>query len=693
MAEARPFAQVEARRSAAACRPAYEAASAQRKHVRLIAAFPKVARALPRSLRAGSSVALAASGCLCKRRAKRRFGRVAMRQTSRSNRDASFEVPTGKSLWRHVAGCDIVLPSGEQPDLVIHFLGAPVACSAPYLFYKSFIELLAQETNAAIVATPYDPTADAVAAATQARRRFEDACVAFAPGDAPQLTNLPVFGVGHSMGAVIALLVHADHMRRGNILLGFNLSAPAAVLQPPVPSSPSLPLDGMPGWLGAAARRVLPATASAQAGQQAPGGVGEVAAVLAQAFTVLAGAVAGAGSTRRSRDNLESRFKAANIIFPRTLLVEFSGDTSDEAAWMLSIFGCQEQAPRSALDMDDQLSDAMDQALEEAMEEAMREEWGEDPADVEEYFGLEESFELGPVPVSPVAAPPEDGRPVVERTRLQGDLRYPFNLAGEGDHETGQRMHSLVGAVARFLRGEPGVTWGQGLLSGGRFALRERLMRLVSGCSPLGHPLSSRRSADTLACVRELEALGMPVGDVPPAGGAPEVPRQLIGCWRLIWSSAPSSVALSALPLVTCGEVRQDIATDPSDGRLVVVEGSVEISPQFAALLGSGPGFLARAFPGAAGGLGAKITWRARGSPQWSNAVSLQPTRASWDPLGLAALLAQRLPEALRGNASFTTTFLDSEVRIARVGSNDVYVFLRVSSPADEPRGMRDKDD
>ncbi|KAG2486357.1 hypothetical protein HYH03_014938 [Edaphochlamys debaryana] len=122
--------------------------------------------------------------------------------------------------WREVEGCYVLFPpSGRPPTAVVHFLGEAFVGAAPQMAYRLFLEALANR-DILVIATPYSTSFDHLRIADEAQFKFDRAIRALAP----TATALPTYGVGHSLGALIHLLISARYavQRSGNVLLSYN---------------------------------------------------------------------------------------------------------------------------------------------------------------------------------------------------------------------------------------------------------------------------------------------------------------------------------------------------------------------------------------------------------------------------------------------------------------------------------------
>ncbi len=119
--------------------------------------------------------------------------------------------------WEEIAGNSVLLPS--QPKGVIHFLGGAFVATAPQVTYSWLLESLAQE-GYAIIATPFLNDLNHNAIAQQALNRFETAYQRLGLFR----RYLPIYGLGHSMGCKLHLLINSlyEVQRSGNLLISYN---------------------------------------------------------------------------------------------------------------------------------------------------------------------------------------------------------------------------------------------------------------------------------------------------------------------------------------------------------------------------------------------------------------------------------------------------------------------------------------
>ncbi|MEM8639271.1 MAG: DUF1350 family protein [Cyanobacteria bacterium P01_G01_bin.54] len=122
--------------------------------------------------------------------------------------------------WDEWAGNWLRVP--PRPQGVIHFLGGAFLATAPHLSYRSLLNAIA-EAGYAIIATPFLNTFDHQAIARDVLNRFEQ-CYARWQALERLPPGLPIYGLGHSMGVKLHLLIGSVYTvtRAGNILLAFN---------------------------------------------------------------------------------------------------------------------------------------------------------------------------------------------------------------------------------------------------------------------------------------------------------------------------------------------------------------------------------------------------------------------------------------------------------------------------------------
>ncbi|KAI5015426.1 hypothetical protein ZWY2020_056816 [Hordeum vulgare] len=121
--------------------------------------------------------------------------------------------------WTEIEGAWVLRPKSSEPAFVVHFIGGIFVGAAPQVTYRCFLERLADK-GALVIATPYASGFDHFFIADQVQFKF-DRCLR---NLVEPVNDLPTFGVGHSLGSVIHLLIGSRYavQRSGNILMSFN---------------------------------------------------------------------------------------------------------------------------------------------------------------------------------------------------------------------------------------------------------------------------------------------------------------------------------------------------------------------------------------------------------------------------------------------------------------------------------------
>lgn len=105
----------------------------------------------------------------------------------------------------------------------MHFLGGAFVASAPHLTYRWLLEQVARQ-GYAVVATPFVNTLDHGTIARDVLWTFEDGLEDLFATRRLKRRGLPIYGMGHSMGCKLHLLIGSLYSvrRAGNILISFN---------------------------------------------------------------------------------------------------------------------------------------------------------------------------------------------------------------------------------------------------------------------------------------------------------------------------------------------------------------------------------------------------------------------------------------------------------------------------------------
>lgn len=126
--------------------------------------------------------------------------------------------------WQEVLGNWFLVP--DRPRAIVHFLGGAFVAAAPHLTYRWLLEALYAE-GYAVVATPFVNTFDHGAIASETLTTFNQG-LTFLYRQRPELKDLSIYGLGHSMGCKVHLLIGSDLVsapnaqRAGNIFISFN---------------------------------------------------------------------------------------------------------------------------------------------------------------------------------------------------------------------------------------------------------------------------------------------------------------------------------------------------------------------------------------------------------------------------------------------------------------------------------------
>ncbi len=122
--------------------------------------------------------------------------------------------------WQEIYGNWILVP--PRPIAIIHFLGGAFVAAAPQVTYRSLLEYFAVQ-GYAIVATPFVNTLDHTTIA-QRVMRMSNLALDYLVNERLRRYSLPIYGVGHSMGCKLHLLIGSlfPQDRAGNILISFN---------------------------------------------------------------------------------------------------------------------------------------------------------------------------------------------------------------------------------------------------------------------------------------------------------------------------------------------------------------------------------------------------------------------------------------------------------------------------------------
>lgn len=123
--------------------------------------------------------------------------------------------------WQEVSSSWVLIP--VRPKGIVHFLGGAFVATAPHVTYRWLLEQLGRQ-GYAVIATPFVNTLNHTAIARDVLNRFETTLYRLQAKTVLSKRYLPIYGVGHSMGCKLHLLVGSlfSVERAGNILISFN---------------------------------------------------------------------------------------------------------------------------------------------------------------------------------------------------------------------------------------------------------------------------------------------------------------------------------------------------------------------------------------------------------------------------------------------------------------------------------------
>lgn len=198
--------------------------------------------------------------------------------------------------WQELSGNWVLIPD-RPPLAIIHFLGGAFVATAPQLTYRRMLERLALE-GYVIIATPFVNTFDHQAIAQTVYRNFNRA-VATLLETTLRRRSLPIYGIGHSMGCKLHLLIGSLYPveRAGNILISFN---------------------------NYAARDAVPL-------------VDQVSSIFAQVSTLFASPVPAFDMEFTPSPMQTTRIIADHYQVPRNLLIRFREDTIDQTRGLTAV--------------------------------------------------------------------------------------------------------------------------------------------------------------------------------------------------------------------------------------------------------------------------------------------------------------------------------------------------------------------
>ncbi|CAK9014601.1 unnamed protein product [Durusdinium trenchii] len=515
----------------------------------------------------------------------------------------------------------------------IHFLGGAFVSASPRLFYQRFLEELAEQCEAIVVATPYQLSFDYDLMAASATNKFVSV--------SSQFGCLPVVAVGHSCGALLHSLRASTGTYEACVLMSFNNKPISDAIPVPLPDATDAPAS-----LRELLRNNIEAvladdnveeglqTARAVfAGSNGSGAdLAKAAPVVSQFGPLLGSVIAGKKEFSISREEIFSRLSAK---FPvRTLVIQFANDFTDDSNKLTS---CIQQAGSEV--------------------QLLRFPGGHtSPLD------------------GPIATWNRAGCAGLWFPKSWCGLSKPKPRNADCSHSKGgSRQGQLSARIAAFVNEEglPGPRNAQERIC----ELRDQFLRLSAGYNRGFAPMPFGQKAAITECIEELEALKPDINQGAIGnGGECDVMSKLIGKWRLVWATSPDVLLLTSLPLAECGEIRQDIQRSQAGDQLEVIN-IVELSPKGASLLGAALPEVARALA---------VVSKVRASGDFEDSLlTLQLAGAELETMAGSPLQLPPIPvpgqlRTTSTSVRLLTTFLDNELRVARTPLGDVFMFSRL---------------
>jgi len=249
--------------------------------------------------------------------------------------------------WKQVEDCWVLYPpqGKPQPRCLIHFIGGAFVGAASQLAYAPLLEALS-ERGALIITSPYATTFNYYTAVDDIHSKTQRCMKALGP---QATTLLPSFGVGHSLGSLMHLLICSRYIvpRAGNCLLSFN-NRPATdaipvlspviapytrALRPILNQLATSPLrSGVEQWIDTF-RSLAPST------------VQQALPILEQLAPIFLDVAEGVEEFSPSPEQTRTAIKNGYSV-PKNLLIRFKDDEIDETPQLASVL--QSSAAASA---------------------------------------------------------------------------------------------------------------------------------------------------------------------------------------------------------------------------------------------------------------------------------------------------------------------------------------------------------
>ncbi|PKU71804.1 uncharacterized protein LOC110093403 [Dendrobium catenatum] len=121
--------------------------------------------------------------------------------------------------WKEIEGTWVLRPRHTRPRSIVHFIGGIFVGATPQLTYRLFLERLSDK-GVLVIATPFASRFDHFSIADEVQLKYDRSMRSLTDIE----NDLPTFGIGHSLGSVIHLLIGSRYavQRNGNVLLAFN---------------------------------------------------------------------------------------------------------------------------------------------------------------------------------------------------------------------------------------------------------------------------------------------------------------------------------------------------------------------------------------------------------------------------------------------------------------------------------------
>lgn len=259
------------------------------------------------------------------------FGRLERYVAERAQQTNSDSTRTD---WMQVAGCWVLMPPRRQvPNALVFFTGGAFAGAAPQLTYRLLIECLASR-GVAVVAVPFSTGFNHTRIADEVNYKFQQclAELALRP-DTAMLPALPLYGMGHSLGALVQLLISTTYAtpRAGNALLSFNNKALDDVpLLTPFLGPAGAIVGPLLSQLATSPARSAVLNALENLRRSSPKLVQDVLPILDQLEPIFTDVANGTQQFSPHPDETSQNLRA-NYGVQRNLIIQFANDTIDES--------------------------------------------------------------------------------------------------------------------------------------------------------------------------------------------------------------------------------------------------------------------------------------------------------------------------------------------------------------------------